>query len=1224
MRKHIIRVLIVMFAACLGLAVFAGCTNEGEKQTYTVSYAAGGGTGTAPSAEKYEEGATFKVKANPFTYEGHTFKTWNDGTKDVAAGSDYTMPAKNVTFTAKWEDNSAEQVTVTFSLGDYKEGTAPQAQKVKKGGDVTLPTPPTWEGHTFLGWKIGDDAALKQAGLKVAVNADVTATAQWELAKEQVTVSFDLGGVPPLNEAKPETAWATPEAVKTNKDEEYTLPFAPAWWAGHMFAGWKVDDGAVKKAGEKITPSANVKLTAQWKEEQSITGAMLDVDNDAVYVVISGKYEGYTDAAMLDAFENCNQRVLSISVCLNHDPWDYLEPDIQFEAEDGIYTATIDVTGLEKDGYFICECRNGYGNVKSVTRDQSETLNNVKYQLSGSVGSDLTLTISDASKVTEFTDITLVQESDKIYLVYSGTFAGYTETEFKAYLEDEATFTFYGNGGAKGQKPASRVATVSGDTWTIKFDVTDMPDDIEYALCWKDFPGASPDLTHPKTDSTDIVLKQGIKKYTMLAHAYGGYVRLKIETEKGTHAVTGIDLALDETAQKVYLTLSGTFDQYTEAEFKDLFTGTNKLYVHFWDSAAGSETPASVEVTVDGKNWTAKCDVTNLKDGELRNILCDGELHVDTIVDKTVVLGERVFVLQKSNGYGHAGLRVGAKFARPSSAWLELTPDKGNGTDENFGTEIDRAFFVISGKYFSEVSEADAKTFFSKDKYPFEFGSYNSTKDRIRRISIDTEAHTYTVKFDVTWLPAGEHFCRFNDKGGDGDLKLSNAACKDNTVKSVGSTYTLTNYNGKEDHWGCIVLKVERNYAVSEVKLEDAEGTPTLVVNGTFESDKFTKEDIKKFLEDEDVRSMCVDFYEGGWKKMTTVVTTEEGKFTVKVALSDVANATYQVCIDCSGYGGIKLEPSDPLTAGGKLFTFAKNGDGEITLTVADAPVEKTYEVSSAKVEEAEGKINLVLTGTYAGYSDEDIKALLTDIYYDIQHNDNLDHMGWDRHNKFARTVAAQDGTWTLTLDITLLGAGSYAIHFDSTDGVGGTNDNTKYCEPTDATVNGKQFEIGTKTFKFVFVKDSGKAEEFWGSLGMIVTDTAPASKTITFTKAQLTEEDGKVYLVLTATIENFTEADLKTMIYVGEHADQGQMLWEPIVTVDGNNVTIKFDFTGAVNGWWWGHYIVNYGASNQLNCVLEEKTITKDGKTYQLKHNDGIDAGANEQIIVIVDDVKA
>ena len=81
---------------------------------------------------------------------------------------------------------------------------------------------------------------------------------------------------------------------------------------------------------------------------------------------------------MLDAFENCNQRVLSISVCLNHDPWDYLEPDIQFEAEDGIYTATIDVTGLEKDGYFICECRNGYGNVKSVTCDVTETLNNVK------------------------------------------------------------------------------------------------------------------------------------------------------------------------------------------------------------------------------------------------------------------------------------------------------------------------------------------------------------------------------------------------------------------------------------------------------------------------------------------------------------------------------------------------------------------------------------------------------------------------------------------------------------------------------------------------------------------------------------------------------------------------------------------------------------------------------------------------------------------------------
>lgn len=949
MKKHIIRILTVLCMFCLGAALFVGCKPEEEKPddtptTYTVTYAANGGTGTAPAVEKYKEGETFKVKENPFTKDGSTFKTWNDGSKDYAPGATYTMPKKNVTFTAQWTGGETkEQVTVTFSLGENTTGKAPDAQKVNKGEEYTLPAAPEWAGHTFKGWKVGEDATLKQVGDKITPTADVTVTAQWEVQKEQVTVTIDLGGVPALNEEKPDTAWATPDPVQTNKDEEYTLPAAPAWWKGHMFAGWKIGEtDDVKKAGEKITASANVTITAQWKEAESISSAALEVTDSKVYVVVEGAYEGYTDEAMLDALENANQRVLNFSVCLGHDPYTYVEPEVTAEAEDGLYTVKIDVTELGNDTYFILENRNGYGNVKTVTCNTTEISGDLKYQLVGSVGSDLTLTIGYASQSREFTDITLTQEGEKIYLNYAGTFKGYTESELKSYLEDEATFYFWGNGGAKSQKPATRVATVSAGTWTIKFDVTEMPNDKEYALCWKDGVGElGTDLAHPKADTTeDTTLTLNGRDYHLIAKAWNKACRLEIKDAEPvglTCAVTGLDIELDGTAQKVYLIASGTFTGGTEAELKALFEGDGKMNVHFWDEKAGSEKPTSVVVTTSEATWTAKCDITDLKDGELRNVLINGELGLD-IQDKTVVLGEKAYTLQKSNGYGHTGLRVGAKFARPSSARLELTPDKGNGKDENFKNDIDKAFFVISGKYYSEVTEDEAKTFFSKDKYPFEFGEYNGTKDRIRRISIDTSAHTYTVKFDVSWLPAGEHYCRFNAKGGDGDLKLSKTACPNNTVKAVGSTYTLTNYYGTEDHWGCIVLKVERNFAVTNVELKEESNKPILVVSGTFDSN-YTVEQIEKFLKDEDVRSMCVDLThaEKGWQKVTTEVTVTDGNFVVKVDLSAVADGTYGIAIDCSGYGDIKTLYTGTLTVGGKTYTFGKDGHANLTVEIKAA-----------------------------------------------------------------------------------------------------------------------------------------------------------------------------------------------------------------------------------------------------------------------------------------------
>lgn len=114
MKRIFIYFFAVMLVVCFSAAAFTACTpNEGK---YTVTYASGGGTGNVPKIEHYDEGDSFKVKGEDvFIRDGYTFSGWNDGTKVVQAGSDYTMPAKNVVFTAQWQQVAVPQLEGKWS-----------------------------------------------------------------------------------------------------------------------------------------------------------------------------------------------------------------------------------------------------------------------------------------------------------------------------------------------------------------------------------------------------------------------------------------------------------------------------------------------------------------------------------------------------------------------------------------------------------------------------------------------------------------------------------------------------------------------------------------------------------------------------------------------------------------------------------------------------------------------------------------------------------------------------------------------------------------------------------------------------------------------------------------------------------------------------------------------------------------------------------------------------
>lgn len=87
--------------------------------TYTLTYDANGGTGTAPTVVRYKFGDTVSLPTNPFTYAGKTFTEWNTVSNGSGTGYDesdeFIMPGVNTTLYAYWDK-------VIYSVGDIGPG----------------------------------------------------------------------------------------------------------------------------------------------------------------------------------------------------------------------------------------------------------------------------------------------------------------------------------------------------------------------------------------------------------------------------------------------------------------------------------------------------------------------------------------------------------------------------------------------------------------------------------------------------------------------------------------------------------------------------------------------------------------------------------------------------------------------------------------------------------------------------------------------------------------------------------------------------------------------------------------------------------------------------------------------------------------------------------------------------------------------------------------------
>jgi uncharacterized repeat protein (TIGR02543 family) len=183
--------------------------------TYTVTFDANGGSGTAPTAQTASSGSSVTLpNGSGLTKTGCTFGGWNTNSSSTGtnynAGASYTVTG-NITLYAKWN------ATVTFNINGATSGTAPTAQTANYGSSVTLPSGSglTKTGYTFDGWNTNSSGTETNynAGASYTVTGNITLYAKWVIP----------GGT--TNDAIPltENQWADGNIPKMNGVQWFTF-----------------------------------------------------------------------------------------------------------------------------------------------------------------------------------------------------------------------------------------------------------------------------------------------------------------------------------------------------------------------------------------------------------------------------------------------------------------------------------------------------------------------------------------------------------------------------------------------------------------------------------------------------------------------------------------------------------------------------------------------------------------------------------------------------------------------------------------------------------------------------------------------------------------------------------------------------------------------------------------------------------------------------------------
>ena len=235
------------YSTSLSLSLFA----KWNAVTYTVTYVAGGGSGSVPAQAGKTIGQTFTVAAGTgLTKSSFAFSGWTDGNLTLYLPGDvYTVASSNISLTAQW---TAIQYVVIYDANGGT-GTPPtepthsntQTFKVAAGSSLTR------SGYTFSGWSDGAASYATDATYTIGTS-NIVLNAQWTPATYTITYSAN-GGTGSASRSSDSFVFGSPAI---------SLPGAGTLAkAGYTFGGWQENTTALSGA---YSPTGNVTLNAMW------------------------------------------------------------------------------------------------------------------------------------------------------------------------------------------------------------------------------------------------------------------------------------------------------------------------------------------------------------------------------------------------------------------------------------------------------------------------------------------------------------------------------------------------------------------------------------------------------------------------------------------------------------------------------------------------------------------------------------------------------------------------------------------------------------------------------------------------------------------------------------------------------------------------------------------------------------------------------------------------
>lgn len=249
-----------------------------EKNTYTVSYNANGGSG-APASQTKTYGTALTLSSTKPTRSGYTFLGWSSSSTATSpsyyAGGTFSGNY-GLTLYAVWE-KIPEKYTISYNANGGSG--APASQTKTENVSLTLSaTVPTRKYYNFLGWSTSSSASSASyvPGDTYTANSAATLYAVWEYAPGTYIVRYNANGGSGAPSAQTKTGGITLtlSSVKPTR-ERYT------------FKGWSTSSTATTatyQPGGSYTADAGATLYAVWEKDNyefSISG--LTVSESDIY-----------------------------------------------------------------------------------------------------------------------------------------------------------------------------------------------------------------------------------------------------------------------------------------------------------------------------------------------------------------------------------------------------------------------------------------------------------------------------------------------------------------------------------------------------------------------------------------------------------------------------------------------------------------------------------------------------------------------------------------------------------------------------------------------------------------------------------------------------------------------------------------------------------------------------------------------------------------------------